>query len=228
MNVAIIPARGGSKRIPRKNIKPFHGRPMIAYPIQTALESGLFDQVIVSTDDDEIAEVAKAYGAIVPFKRPEELSGDYAPTIPVIQHAISSLNPIYLKTVCCIYPASPFLTAKILQQAYNMIVQDQADFVMPVVAYSCPFERALKLDEQGGVTMRNLAHLNQRTQDCETLYHDVGQFYFGSAEAWKTPSQFYDRRVKAITVPKYRAHDIDTLEDWEFAEIVFSQLNYLQ
>lgn len=228
MNIAIIPARGGSKRIPRKNIKPFYGKPMLAYPILAALESGLFDQVVVSTDDDEIAEVAQAFGASVPFKRPEELANDYAPTIPVIQHAIAALNLNDLKTACCIYPATPFLTTKILQQAYDMIVHDQADFVMPVIAYSCPFERALKLDEQGGITMRNLAHLNQRTQDCETLYHDVGQFYFGSAEAWQNPGQFYDRRVKAITVPKYRAHDIDTLDDWMLAEMVFSQLHRLQ
>jgi N-acylneuraminate cytidylyltransferase len=227
MNIAIIPARGGSKRIPRKNIKPFYGKPMIAYPIQIALESGLFDQVVVSTDDDEIAEVAQAYGASVPFKRPAELANDYAPTIPVIQHAINALDIHNLKTACCIYPATPFLTPQVLQQAYQMIDQNQADFVMPVIAYSCPFERALTIDEQGLVRMRNLKNLDQRTQDCEVLYHDIGQFYFGSAEAWQNPSQFYDRRVKSIQVPKFRAHDIDTDDDWQLAELMYRQLDAL-
>lgn len=227
MNIAIIPARGGSKRIPRKNIKEFCGKPMIAYSIQTALESGLFDEVVVSTDDDEIAKVAEFYGARVPFKRPLELANDYAATIPVIQHAIEALNLPNLTTVCCIYPTAPFLTIQTLQESYSYLKQNQADFVMPVIAFSCPFERALKQDEQGFLTMRNLENLNQRTQDCEVLYHDVGQFYFGSVQAWKTPSQFYDRRVKAIQVPKYRAHDIDTLEDWKLAELVFGQLDSL-
>ncbi|WP_044410328.1 pseudaminic acid cytidylyltransferase [Thiomicrospira microaerophila] len=227
MNIAVIPARGGSKRIPRKNIKEFCGKPIISYPIEAAIKSGLFDQVVVSTDDEEIAQVALAYGASVPFTRPAELANDYAPTIPVIQHAIKALAISNLKTACCIYPAAAFLTTSLLTKAYQLINENAADFVMPVIAYSCPFERALKMDDQGLVSMRNLDNLDQRTQDCEVLYHDVGQFYFGSAQAWQNPSQFYDRRVKSIQVPKYRAHDIDTLDDWQLAELVFRQLDTL-
>lgn len=223
MNVAIIPARGGSKRIPRKNIKDFCGKPMIAWAIEIAQQSGCFEQVVISTDDAEIAEIAVSYGALVPFIRPLELANDFAPTIAVIQHALQALNNPLIQTACCIYPTAAFTTLEDLQQALKYLQEDKADFVMPVQAYSCPFERALKLNANNELTMRNIDHLNDRTQDCEVLYHDVGQFYFGTHQAWQNPGQFYDKRVKAIKVPKYRAHDIDTPDDWRLAEIVFPQ-----
>lgn len=227
MNVAIIPARGGSKRIPQKNIKHFCGKPMIAHAIDAAKISGVFDEIVVSTDCDDIASLALEFGATLSIKRPVELADDYAPTIPVVQHAIEQLAELAIESVCCIYATAAFLTPEILKQAHGFICEDVADFVMPVVAYSCPFERALQMDGQGFLRMKNIENLNQRTQDCEILYHDVGQFYFGSIDAWREPSHFYDQRVKAVPIPKYRAHDIDTPEDWVFAELVFNQLDSL-
>ncbi|WP_321276191.1 pseudaminic acid cytidylyltransferase [Thiomicrorhabdus indica] len=227
MNIAIIPARGGSKRIPKKNIKEFCGKPMISHAIAIIKDSGLFDEIVVSTDCNEIAQIALQSGATRTLSRPKALADDYAPTIPVIQHAIEQLPFSGIKSVCCVYSTAVFLTPEILQQAHAFIDENNADFVMPVVAYSCPFERALKLNQQGFLSMKNLENLNQRTQDCEILYHDVGQFYFGSIAAWKEPGQFYDKRVKAISIPKYRAHDIDTPEDWILAEMVFNQLDKL-
>lgn len=228
MNIAIIPARGGSKRVPRKNIKHFHGKPIIIYPIETALKSGLFDQVVVTTDDNEIAEIAQEHGGKVPFKRPAKLADDHATTIQVVQHAIETLGITDLTTVCCIYPTAVFITPATLKQAFDYLSLNQADFVMPVTTYSCPIERALKINKNGHLTMRNLAHLNLRTQDCEKLFHDVGQFYFGTSQAWQHPDLFYTQRVKPILVPKYRALDIDTIEDWELAELIFSKFNNLQ
>lgn len=226
MNVAIIPARGGSKRIPRKNMKEFCGKPMIAWAIEIAKKSECFEKVVVSTDDEEIAEIAESFGASVPFTRPIELANDYTPTIPVIQHALHVLDDPLIDTACCIYPTAVFNTPQYLQQALTHLLEDEADFVMPVVAYSCPFEKALLMNNDSQLSMKNIKNLNERTQDCELLYHDVGQFYFGTQVAWNNPGEFYDKRVKAIQVPKYRAHDIDTPEDWQLAEIVFSQLEH--
>ena len=225
MNIAIIPARGGSKRIPRKNIKNFCGKPMIAWSIEVAIDSGLFDRVIVSTDDDEIAKLANSLGAETPFKRPAELASDYATTIPVIQHAIENSSTKNIKYVCCVYPTAAFITSSILKESLLHLESENADFVMPVVAYSCPFERALQINKDGLLSMNNISNINKRTQDCNVLYHDIGQFYFGTINAWLYPDNFYGKRVKAIQVPKYLAHDIDTLEDWQHAELMFAIQN---
>jgi pseudaminic acid cytidylyltransferase len=225
MRIAIIPARGGSKRIPGKNIKLFHGKPMLNWPIEAAIASALFDRIIVSTDCPHIAEVARAAGAEVPFIRPAELAGDYIATVPVIQHAIASVNMPQLQHVCCIYPTAAFLTPQILHDASVKQQTIEADFIMPVTAFSCPIERALLITEPGLLAMREPEHLNTRTQDCQALYHDVGQFYYGTVAAWLSSKAFYEQRVAAIQIPKYRAHDIDTQQDWLLAELVFSQLD---
>jgi pseudaminic acid cytidylyltransferase len=227
MRIAIIPARSGSKRIPGKNIKSFHGKPMINWPIEVAISSALFERVIVSTDCPKIADIARAAGAEAPFLRPAELAGDYIATVPVIQHAIAKLNMPHLQHVCCIYPTAAFLTPQILHDASVKQQMVKADFVMPVTRFSCPIERALTMTEQGLLTMRMPEHINTRTQDCQSLYHDVGQFYYGTVDAWLSSNAFYEQRVAAIQIPKYRAHDIDNVDDWVLAELVFSQLDKL-
>jgi pseudaminic acid cytidylyltransferase len=228
VNVAIIPARGGSKRIPRKNIKDFCGQPMLSWPITAALNSGLFERVIVSTEDSEIAAIAEQYGAEVPFVRPSRLADDHAATVPVIQDAITRLNLAASARVCCIYPTAAFIRGAVLQAAFKLLQQSAADFVMPVTAFSCPLARALNLDPQGRLQLLNAEHENTRSQDCATHYHDIGQFYLGTAAAWLSSQAFYAQDVRGLTVPRYLAHDIDTPEDWQYAELVFSQLADLE
>lgn len=222
--IAVIPARGGSKRIPRKNVKSFCGMPMISWPIKIAISSRLFDRVVVSTDDKEIAEIARTYGAEVPFIRPNELATDTTATVPVIQHAITALAAQQDDIICCIYPTAAFIQADDLQKSMQELMSDTVDFVMPVTAYSCPLSRALKLSEDGLLNMCSPEFVNSRTQDCAVFYYDVGQFYLGKTSAWCSERSFYQQRVKAVVVPKYRAHDIDTQEDWDYAEMLFSSL----
>ncbi|OEY71080.1 pseudaminic acid cytidylyltransferase [Rheinheimera salexigens] len=227
MKVAIIPARGGSKRIPRKNIKDFCGQPMLSWPITAAINSGLFERIIVSTDDSEIAAIAEQCGAEVPFIRPSSLADDHSATVPVIQDAITRLNLATSNQVCCIYPTAAFIQATVLQAAFELLQQTGADFVMPVTEFSCPLARALNLDLQGRLQLLQNENENSRTQDCATHYHDIGQFYLGTAAAWLSPKAFYAQDVRGLTVPRYLAHDIDTPEDWKYAELVFSQLTKL-
>lgn len=227
MKIAVIPARSGSKRIPGKNTKLFHGQPILSWPIAAALESGLFDHVIVSTDCEQIAKIAEAAGAAVPFIRPAELAGDFVATVPVVQHAISTLANPDIDHVCCLYPTAAFVTPQILVDAAAKLQQLKADFVMPVTAYPCPLERALTVSNEGLLAMCYPEYLNTRTQDCVSVYHDVGQFYYGTTEAWLSNTDFYEQKVAAISIPKYRAHDIDTSDDWTLAELVFSQLQKL-
>lgn len=228
MKIAVIPARGGSKRIPRKNMKIFCGKPMLQWPIAAAVASEIFERVIVSTDDPEIAKLAKEAGAEVPFIRPAELAGDFVATVPVIQHAISQLNIPQLSHVCCIYPTAAFLTPQTLHAAVMQQQKSEADFVMPVIKLSCPIERALSLSNTGLLSMRYPEHLNTRTQDCAELYQDAGQFYLGTVDAWLNNRDFYQQQVAAITIPKYRAHDIDTPDDWVLAELIFPHLAGLE
>jgi pseudaminic acid cytidylyltransferase len=227
MKIAVIPARSGSKRIPGKNTKLFYGKPILSWPIAAALKTGMFDKVIVSTDCQKIAEIAVAAGASVPFLRPAELAGDFVATVPVVQHAIAELASEAVTHVCCIYPTAAFVTAGMLAEAVAKQQQLHADFVMPVTTYSCPIERALSVERNGMLSMRYPEHLNTRTQDCAELYHDVGQFYYGTVQAWCSSTDFYQQKVAAINVPKYRAHDIDTPDDWVLAELVFSQLAHM-
>lgn len=224
MNVAIIPARGGSKRIPRKNIKLFHGKPIIAYSIQCALDSGCFDRVIVSTDDEEIAQVALKYGAEVPFMRPAELADDYATTIAVIKHAITELDRSDndIRLVCCIYPAAPLLLKEDLQQGLDVISkQDNVEYVFSAVEYESPIQRAIRLGGNGEVNMLLPEYEMTRSQDLERTYHDAGQFYWGRKDAFAQEKMIYAAHSRIINIPSVRTVDIDTPQDWELAEAIF-------
>ena len=220
MNICVIPARGGSKRIPRKNIKEFNGKPIIAYSIEAALKSNCFDQVIVSTDDDEIAEVAKKYGAQVPFLRPDELSNDYAGTIPVIKHAIEWMedNKSSVENVCCLYATAPFIRPQIISQAYQQLNNSKADYCFSVTSFVFPIQRAIKIVEKSKVSMFYPEHFNTRSQDLEEAYHDAGQFYWGKAQAFKDELPIFTEVATPYILPRYLVQDIDTPEDWIRAE----------
>ncbi|QTR46436.1 pseudaminic acid cytidylyltransferase [Thiothrix litoralis] len=226
MNVAIIPARGGSKRIPRKNIKDFCGKPMIAWSIEAALQSGCFERVIVSTDDEEIAEVALRSGAEVPFMRPEELSGDFIATIPVIKHAIQWLeaNQVIPEWICCIYATAPFISADVLKSGLTLIQQHDADYVFSVTSYAFPIQRAIKLQQNGAVQMFSPEYFNTRSQDLEEAYHDAGQFYWGARTAWLEEKPIFSSESYPVILPRHLVQDIDTPEDWIRAELMFKAI----
>ena len=226
MKVAVIPARGGSKRIPRKNIKEFCGKPMIAYSIEAALQSGCFDKIIVSTDDSEIAQVAKSYGAEVPFIRPKELSNDYTGTIPVIRHAIEWLveQGVDTNLVCCLYATAPFVTAEYLQQGLQQLEETNAAYAFTVTSYAFPIQRAIKLNPELGVEMFDANNFNTRSQDLEEAWHDAGQFYWGRVGAWLSEKIIFGAESTPVILPRHRVQDIDTPEDWERAEWLFKAL----
>jgi pseudaminic acid cytidylyltransferase len=226
MKLAVIPARGGSKRIPRKNIKPFCGKPIIAWSIEAALESGCFDRVLVSTDDQEIAKVAKTYGAEVPFLRPPELSDDYTGTIPVVAHAIRWVNSYgpSATQVCCIYATAPFVKAEDLQRGLALLQSSRADYAFGVTGYSFPIQRAIRITAERRVEMFEPEHYNTRSQDLEEAWHDAGQFYWGQAFAWLAGKSLFSQGSAAVVLPRYRVQDIDTLEDWTRAEWLFKAM----
>ena len=226
MKLAIIPARGGSKRIPRKNIKLFCGKPMIAWSIEAALQSGCFDQVIVSTDDLEIAEVARQHGATVPFVRPPELSDDHTGTIPVIRHAIEWFNRQgkAAEQVCCLYATAPFVSAADLQRGLETLQTNRCDYAFSVTSYAFPIQRAIRLTAEGRVEMFNPEHFNTRSQDLEEAFHDAGQFYWGRAEAWLQGRMIFSPSSVPVMLPRHRVQDIDTLEDWSRAEWLFKAM----
>lgn len=221
--VAIIPARGGSKRIPRKNLKPFDGVPMIVRSIRTALDCGLFDQVVVSTDDEEIADVARAHGALVPFVRPVELADDFTGTAAVIVHALNQL-PTF-DYVCCIYATAPLLQARYLRQGHELLVQHpDKSFAFSVAGFGFPVQRALTLDEQGALTSLYPEFRNTRSQDLPEAYQDAGQFYWGRREAWLRGDVLFSPASLPVILPRHLVQDIDTLEDWTRAEYLYAAL----
>lgn len=226
MRLAVIPARGGSKRIPRKNIKLFSGRPMIAWSIETAWRSGCFDAVVVSTDDAEVAEIAKSAGASVPFIRPAELADDHTGTLPVVAHAIRwhaerGLSPEH---VCCIYPTAPLLLPESLAQAYERIVQTGSPFCLGVASFGHPIQRALRMSASGHMSMFFAEYAQTRSQDLEPAYHDAGQFCWGTAAAFIEGRFPMLLNSAAVVLPRSRVVDIDTAEDWELAEALHSAL----
>lgn len=222
MNLAVIPARGGSKRIPRKNVKLFCGRPMIAWSISAALESGCFDRIIVSTDDDEIAEIAIGAGAEAPFRRPTELADDLTPTVSVIAHAVAwQSERTVVERACCIYATAPFIRPVDLRAAKSMMEKQACDYVLPVTSFPFPIQRAVRLDSDGRLSMFQPEHSATRSQDLEEAYHDVGQFYWGQALAWIQSRPIMGPGSIGIRIPRARAQDIDTPEDWERAEYLF-------
>lgn len=226
MRVAVIPARGGSKRIPRKNIKIFCGKPMIAWSIEAAQQSGCFDQVIVSTDDAEIAAIARQYGAQVPFMRPAALSDDHTGTIPVIHHAVEWMREQGDEPteICCLYATAPFVTSADIQQGLHTLLAEQADYAFSVTSYAFPIQRALRLSADGRVDMFHPAHFTTRSQDLEEAWHDAGQFYWGRAEAWLQGKVIFGAGSVPVKLPRHRVQDIDTLEDWERAEWLFKAM----
>lgn len=227
MKIAVIPARGGSKRIPRKNIKPFCGKPIISYSIEAAADSGLFDHVIVSTDDAEIAEVASKVGAEVPFIRPKELADDHTPTVPVIRHTIDWIasNRGAVSSVCCIYPTAPFVTAEDIRQAYAKLVNERVTgYVFTATSFPFPIQRAFRIRPDGHCEMFYPEHYNTRSQDLEHAYQDAGQFYWGSAESYMNDQKFFANDSKPYVIPRYRVQDIDTIQDWTRAEIMWRVL----
>lgn len=226
MRLAVIPARGGSKRIPRKNIKLFCGKPMIAWSIEAALQSGCFDQVVVSTDDAEIAEVARQHGADVPFMRPTELSDDHTGTIPVIRHAIEWFiqQGHTVEQACCLYATAPFVTVEDLNRGMQVLQGNNCDYAFSVTSYAFPIQRALRINERGRVEMVNPEHFNTRSQDLEEAFHDAGQFYWGRADAWLQGKQIFSPDALPVLLPRHRVQDIDTPEDWARAEWLFKAM----
>ena len=217
--LAIITARGGSKRIPLKNIKEFCGKPIIAYSIEAALESNIFDEVMVSTDSKDIADVAKYYGASVPFMRSSKTSDDFATTADVLQEVITEYEKCgqIFETMCCIYPTAPFVTAKKLQDAYKRLTDSDADLIQPVVAFSFPPQRAFVIRE-GQLTYRYPECASMRSQDLENWYHDAGQFYFHRVEAFMNKGTL---KIMPFELPETEVQDIDNLTDWELAEMKY-------
>ena len=225
MQLAVIPARGGSKRIPRKNIKEFHGKPMIAWSIQAALNSGCIDEVWVSTDDEEIAAIAQTYGAKVPFIRPAHLSDDFATTADVMQHAAQECQIQYQQLpdyVCCLYATAPFVQQQDLLQGFELIQSKDLDYVFSATNYSFPIQRAIKIDSDGKVNMFSPEYFNTRSQDLVEAWHDAGQFYWGTAQAWLQKHTVFSLNSNIIALPSYRVQDIDTLSDWHRAEMIAS------
>jgi N-acylneuraminate cytidylyltransferase len=222
MNIAIIPARGGSKRIPRKNIKDFGGKPMIAWSIEAAKASDLFDHVIVSTDDDEIIQVARQWGAEVPFVRPPCLSDDYAGTTEVIAHATQwALDQGWqVGAVCCLYATAPLVQAADLQQGLAALRSRRWDYAFSVSDYAAPIFRSFRVLPEGGVEMFFPEHFATRSQDLPVAFHDAGQFYWGRPDAWLEGKPIFARHSCPVIIPRWRVQDIDTMEDWHRAELL--------
>jgi len=224
-NLCIIPARGGSKRIPRKNIKEFLGKPIIAYSIEAAIKSNLFEEVMVSTDDEEIAEIAKQYGAKVPFMRSKKNADDFASTVDVIVEVIEQYMGMdrYFDTICCIYPTAPFTTVGKLKEAYSKMIEDNYDAVFPVLPFSYPIQRALRIEKNKTIFF-NPEYETTRSQDLEDTYHDAGQFYFLKKDQFIKNKSVFSSNTGSIILNELEAQDIDTKTDWKIAEIKYELL----
>ena len=222
---AIITARGGSKRIPRKNIKEFCGKPILAYSIEAALAAGVFDTVMVSTDDEEIAEVARQYGADVPFFRSEKTSNDYAVTSQVLAEVLEEYEQRgeHYDMICCIYPTAPFLTAERLKTAMELLAKTEADSVLPVVQFSFPPQRGVVL-KGGYLEFKWPEHRNTRSQDLEPFYHDVGQFYCVNTASFAVQKVLVMEKTVPLMMSELEIQDIDTEEDWRLAEVKYRLL----
>ncbi|MGR3811424.1 pseudaminic acid cytidylyltransferase [Jiulongibacter sp. NS-SX5] len=222
-NIAIIPARGGSKRIPRKNIKNFLGKPIISYSIETVLDSGLFEQVIVSTDSEEIAEISRKYGAEVPFLRSESNSDDYATTADVLLEVLENLKDEF-EYFCCIYPTAPLLQVKTLKEAFQKMVDFNFDTVFPVVPFSYPIWRSIITQQNGRIKMNWPENLNKRSQDLPSAFHDAGQFYWGRTDRFLEQKKLWTDHTGAVILNEMEVQDIDSTSDWVIAELKFKLL----
>lgn len=223
--LAIITARGGSKRIPKKNIKPFAGKPIIHYAIEAALNSGIFDEVMVSTDSEEIAEVARQGGASVPFMRSEKTANDFATTRDVLLEVIDCYAKMgkHFDSICCIYPTNPFITADKLKRAGETFAASGAEGMTPVVAFSYPPQRGFYIQDNK-LEWVQPEHYATRSQDLPTIYHDVGQFYFYNVKAYMRPGFSTNSNIVPFVISEKEAQDIDTAEDWEMAEMKYELL----
>lgn len=230
IKLAVIPARGGSKRIPRKNVKIFGGKPIIAWSIEAALKSGCFDRVIVSTDDPEIAEVSRKWGAETPFIRPAELSQDHTATIPVIRHAIEWFieHDETPDITCCIYATAPFIRTEDLRRGLDVLLEENSDYAFSVTSFPFPIQRAVKITSDGRLEMFQPECFNVRSQDLDEAYHDAGQFYWGRSDAWIKEKVIFSHNAAPLVLPRYRVQDIDTAEDWIRAEMMFELLKTLK
>ena len=226
MRIAIIPARGGSKRIPHKNIKMFCGKPMIAWSIEVAKESDLFDLIIVSTDDEEIAEIAKEWGAEVPFMRPAEISDDHTGTTEVIAHATQwALDQGFdVSAVCCIYATAPFIQVDDLKRGLDELKSGDWAYAFAATNFGAPIFRSFKQTSGGGVEMFFPENYATRSQDLPVALHDAGQFYWGNPSAWIDGKCVISQESFVIIIPQWRVQDIDTTEDWARAELMFSAI----
>lgn len=222
-NVAIIPARGGSKRIPRKNIRKFCGKPMILWSIEAAQAAGCFERIVVSTDDPEIAQLAAEAGAEVPFVRPAELSNDYVGTVPVVRHALDWLarNLGTLDHACCLYATAPFVRSDDLLRGLDELRGEAASYAFSVTSFAYPIQRALRVTGTGRVSMFSPEYAGYRSQDLEEAWHDAGQFYWGTTKAWRSELPIFSHHAVPVIIPRHRVQDIDTPEDWERAEWLF-------
>jgi pseudaminic acid cytidylyltransferase len=229
-NLAIIPARGGSKRIPRKNIKLFLGKPIIAYSIEAAINSGLFDEVMVSTDDAEIALIANQYGAKVPFMRSAKASSDFATTFDVIEEVINSykVKGIVFENLCCIYPCAPFVIVKKLEDAYNIMLKGHFDSVFPVMQFGFPIQRALRKDDLGKISFFDHEHAFTRSQDLLPSFHDAGQFYWINVESCMEQQKIITNNTGSILITEIEGQDIDNELDWKLAELKYELLQNLK
>lgn len=227
MKIAVIPARGGSKRIPRKNIRPFCGRPIISYSIDAARQSGLFDEIIVSTDDEEIAAVSRQLGAATPFVRPREIADDFTGTNAVVKHAVTwfSERGNQISHACCIYATAPLLQPHYLREGHDALTHSDAAFAFSVTSYAFPIQRAVRITTSGRVDAFYPEHRLTRSQDLEPAYHDAGQFYWGTGDAFRDDVPLFSERAIGIVLPRKFVQDIDTLEDWEQAEYMFRAIS---
>ncbi|MGK0308792.1 MAG: pseudaminic acid cytidylyltransferase [Urechidicola sp.] len=225
--LAIIPARGGSKRIPRKNIKNFLGKPIIAYAIENAINSQLFDEIMVSTDDEVIAEIALSYGAKVPFKRSEKNSSDSATTIDVIKEVIFSYEKLgrHFEYASCIYPCTPLLSKEKLKESFYLLKKSDLDCVFPIIKYGFPIQRAVRLNDKGLIEMFQPEHLITRSQDLESSFHDAGQFYSFNVNNLVSKQKLITKLTGHIEVSEMEAQDIDNLVDWQLAELKYKIIN---
>ena len=224
--LAIIPARGGSKRIPSKNIKPFLGKPIISYSIEVALKSGLFNEVMVSTDDQKIKKIAMQFGAKVPFMRSNENSGDFATTSDVILEVLEQYEKKgqTFGYICCIYPTAPFISTKLLKESFSKLKDSGFDSVLPVLPFSFPIQRAFKILPSERVKMFHPEHIQTRSQDLEPAYHDCGQFYWIKTDVLKKNKKLWTDNTGIIVLSELEAHDIDTEQDWKIAEFKYQFL----
>lgn len=226
MNLAIIPARGGSKRIPRKNIRPFRGQPIISWSIRAARESGLFDTVMVSTDDDEIAAVAECHGAEVPFRRSPEAASDYATTTEVLKEVLTGFAGLgrAFENACCLYSTAPFVTARDLKSGYDALTGGSFDVVLPVTRFSYSIWRSLKRAGDGRILLNWPEHRDARSQDLPLAYHDAGQWYWFKTDAFLKSGELLGEHTGSVVLPESNVQDIDTEEDWQIAEAKHQRL----